>query len=183
MVTDLLVKQAMTVNPVIVEPDKTVLEAVKKMRDKEVGSLLVCEDSELLGIITESDIMREVAANDKKASKFKVKDIMSTDLISTTPEDSLSDATRTMVKENVRRLPVKRNGKLLGLLTEKDVLKVSPSLSDVIVERMHVRERQRKPLESRATFEGQCESCDQFSEDLKRAGGELLCPECRERVS
>lgn len=183
MVTDLLVKQAMTVNPVTVKPDKTVLEAVKLMRNKGVGSLLVCEDSHLEGIITESDIMRDVAAKNKKASSLKVRDIMSTKLISTKPEESLSKATRQMVKKGVRRLPVKRDGQLLGMLTEKDILKVSPSLSDVIAERMRVRERQRKPLESRATFEGQCESCGQFSEDLKRVGGKLLCPECRERVA
>lgn len=181
MVVDLLVKQAMTVNPVTVEPDRSVLEAVKKMRRKGVGSLLVCENSHLSGIVTESDIMEKVAAENKKASDLKVNEIMSTDLISTHPEEELSEATRKMVKQDVRRLPVKRDGNLLGMLTEKDVLKVAPSLSDVIVERMHVKERQRKPLEARASFEGKCESCGQFSKDLKRVGGELLCPECRGR--
>lgn len=179
MAIDLLVKQAMTISPVTISPDKTVLKAVKKMKEHKVGSLLVIKDSTLLGIITESDVMRDVAAENKKPSTKKVKDVMTEEIVSVSPEESLSDATRKMVKKNVRRLPVMKSGKLIGLLTEKDILKVAPSLSDLIIERMHVKERTRKPIGEQETFEGSCESCDQFSSDLKRVGGEMLCPECR----
>lgn len=179
MAIDLLVKQAMTINPVTTSPGETVLKAVKKMKEHDVGSLLVIKDSTLLGIVTESDVMRDIAAENQKPSTKKVKDIMTEEIVSISPEESLSDATRKMVKEEVRRLPVMKDGKLIGLLTEKDVLKVAPSLSDLIVERMHVRERTRKPIGEQESFEGRCESCDQFSSNLKRVGGELLCPECR----
>lgn len=181
MAIDIPVKETMTMNPITIEPEVSTLEAVKKMLEKDVGSLVVCKASKLKGIITESDIMKHVAAKDRKASSLAVKDIMTTDLITVDPDISLSKATKRMIDEDVRRLPVTEDGELVGLLTEKDVLKIAPSMSDLIVERMRVRESARKPIFEERSSEGVCENCGKYSEDLVRVGGEFLCPECRRR--
>ncbi len=105
----------------IVEPEITVSEAAKLMRKKEIGSVLVKIHSKKWGMVTERDILNKVVAEDITPTKMAVKEIM-TNLRFTIDADSpLEDATEIFATEKIRRLPVMETGKIVGIITSRDV--------------------------------------------------------------
>lgn len=169
------VADAMTVKPILVGPETTIEEAAKKMQIQKVGSLLVAEGSDLLGIITEKDLVDKVLAKSIDPKKAKTKDVMTKLVHTVGPNDDLICAIRKMAKSNVKRLPVIDKGKLVGFLTSKDVLAIQPDLFDILTERFHIRESERKP--HIAAGEGQCDKCGNITL-VKKRGNECLCYEC-----
>ena len=129
---------AMTKRPVSASSDISVHDAAKLMRKEHVGSLLIKNKKELLGIFTEHDIVKMFAlgADTKKA---KASDFMNKKIISIDPNKDLYEAMVLMNKENVRRLPVLLNERCFGLITLKDILKIQPTLLELIVDRIKLR--------------------------------------------
>jgi len=136
--------EAMTKAPIAVDPDEVLIKCVKKMVQGDVGSLVVTKNDKLLGIITERDFTEKVLAKNLDIKKFKAKDIMSTRMINVSPDQDLYDAIVLMSREDVRRLPVTKGDRFIGLLTYKDVLKIQPDLYDIFIERFKLREEQEK---------------------------------------
>ena len=110
-----------------VNPEATVLEAIKRMASEEKGSVLVARDGllkECLGIVTTSQIFLEVFAKGRDPAAVAVSEIMtSAPLITIDLDASTSDAAELMLKHNIRRLPVVKDGALVGIITSKDLLK------------------------------------------------------------
>ena len=71
---------------------------------------------------------------------------MATDIITTTPEEDIFEALRIMRDYNIRHLPVLHQGKFVGLVTMKDILKIEPDLYEILVEKIELREAERKPI-------------------------------------
>ena len=127
------VSEAMNKNPVIISPNKLLPFCARKMLGNNIGGILVGEKGKLLGIVTEKDIVEEVVAKELNAQKTKVKEIMSSSMITISPEVDISEAIEIMNREDVRRLPVIKNKKLVGILTQKDLLKLNkPELHKTI---------------------------------------------------
>jgi CBS domain-containing protein len=177
---DILVEEVMSKSPRTGSPEMTVKEAAVLMRDEKVGSLIIVEDGLPVGIVTERDFLNKIVSENKVPSKTLVKDIMTSPLITATAKESLSDAARRMSSMRVRRLPVLKGDHLVGILTENDVLRISPSLIELTRELSLVNRggmgREKEPQ----VFTGYCENCGQFSIDLRLSSGELRCPECRD---
>ena len=171
------VLEVMTKDPVTSGPEITVTQAATVMRDRGVGSLIVVEGDKAIGIVTERDIVTKVAAEDRKSSTLKVRDVMTSPVVSVHPHEEVEEAARRMSKRRIRRLPVVQDGKLLGVITENDILRVWPHLVEV------TREWARAGLfdEGPGPVEGHCDSCGVYSTQLMRDGKLLLGPECRER--
>jgi len=110
------------------------------MSEKDVGSLLVVKNKMLVGIITERDIISKVVASGKNSQVTKVSSIMSKNVITVSPNDDLYKVHFLMNKYNFRRLPVIEDGKLVGMLTEKDLIKIEPSILDVLSEKLKISE-------------------------------------------
>ncbi len=115
------VRDFMTKAVLIVDPEATVFEAAKKMVEKDVGSLVVRGKKGELGIITERDILRRVVADEKDPRKVKVREIMSSPVITCTPETTIDEAAALMAMGRVRRLPVVDNDKVVGIITAYDI--------------------------------------------------------------
>ena len=128
---DILVEEVMTKSPRTGSPEMTVKEAAALMRDEKVGSLIIVEDALPVGIVTERDFLNKIVAENKVPSKTLVKDIMTSPLITATAKESLSDAAKRMSTMHVRRLPVVKSDVLVGVFTENDVLRISPSLIEL----------------------------------------------------
>jgi CBS domain-containing protein len=177
---DILVEDVMTKSPRTGSPEMTVKEAAVLMREQNVGSLIIVEDELLVGIVTERDFLNKIVSENKVPSKIRVRDIMTSPLITATAKESLSDAAKKMSTMHVRRLPVVKGDQLVGVLTENDVLRISPSLIELTREWSRVNRggigREKEPQ----VFTGYCENCGQFSIDLRLNSGELRCPECRD---
>jgi len=113
------VKIFMTTNVITIDTQKSVLEAAKLMHQQDVGDLVVLEGKVPTGIITERDIVRRVVAQ-KKPLETKVSEVMSSPLVTIDEESQLRDAARKMVKYRIRRLPVMKQGVLVGIIAASD---------------------------------------------------------------
>ncbi|MEM0448588.1 MAG: CBS domain-containing protein [Methanomassiliicoccales archaeon] len=176
---DILVEEVMSKNPRTITPDMTAQSAAKLMRQENIGSLVVLEKGKPVGIVTEKDLVHKVLAEGKAAAKVKVEEIMSAPLITIGPKESVADASRKMADMRLRRLPVVQGGSLVGIITENDVLRLSPSLIELTREWSKIG---ASCASSRIDLsEGYCESCGTYSSDLAELQGMLLCEECFER--
>lgn len=116
------VKQIMQKNLVTCSPSESIHDAAAKMKEYNIGSILIVEDgSKLKGILTDRDIALNVAAESKDPQTTIVADIMKPDPISINLSADVNDALKTMSKANVRRLPVMEDGKVVGLLSSSDL--------------------------------------------------------------
>lgn len=116
-----LVADIMTIEVVEIQGNSSVSEAAKEMDVKGLGCVLVTEAGKVVGIVTERDLVRRVLAQGFGPSHVKVKDIMTTPLITVSPTTTVEDASRIMSQYRVRRLPVVRDETLVGLITVTDV--------------------------------------------------------------
>jgi CBS domain-containing protein len=104
-------------------PDATVLDAVRKMAEKNIGSLLVMDDEKLIGIITERDYARNVILKGKTSPSTLVSDIMQKNVIHVRPEQSVELCMALMTEKRVRHLPVLEGTKVIGIVSIGDLLK------------------------------------------------------------
>jgi len=118
-----IVKGIMTRPILTVDSDSSVREAAKKMKAKGIGCVVVTEDDKPVGIATERDILQRVVAEGSDASEVKMKTIISRPLITLDANMPIIDAIRTMQKRNVRHLPITEGEKLVGIVTQRDLLR------------------------------------------------------------
>ena len=178
METKVTIHDAMTPNVKTINADASVSDASKIMTGYKIGSLIVGNNSVLKGIITESDIIRKVVSNNLKAAEVKVKEVMTTGLITIEISKDLDEAARVMAKNSIRRLPVIKDGKLAGIITSRDVIALSPEYSTILIENARIQ----PTLEYENDLEeGECERCGNFA-DLIEINGKFLCEKCREDI-
>jgi CBS domain-containing protein len=114
----------MTSNPSTIEPDKTVADAAKLMRDEDAGLIPIVEGQKLAGTITDRDIAIRVVAEGKDPQSSTVRDVMTSRLVTVDPDQDLDEALRLMAEHQVRRLPVvEEDGKLVGIVAQADIAK------------------------------------------------------------
>ena len=106
-----------------VEPDLTVLEALKIMSDQNIGSIIVMRGDEYLGLMTERDYARKVILKGKSSTDTQVADIMSVDLPKVEPSDTIEHCMELMSGRNIRYLPVFEHGLLYGIVSINDLVK------------------------------------------------------------
>lgn len=177
MNTEVTVHDAMTSNVLTINPEKSVAEAAILMTKYRIGGLIVKSNSKPEGLITKSDVIGKVVSKDLKASRITVNEIMSKNLISINPRSDLIEAARVMVRNDIKRLPVVDNGSLVGIITSTDVLRISPELTEFLVE--IARRENHNEFSNENQLQGVCEVCGNFM-DLNEIDGEFLCEECEE---
>ncbi len=178
MKTGYRVYDCITTKPISVTSDTSLEECAKVMAQNHVGALVIKDNNQSKGLITEQDIVRNVIAKGINPLIKKVKDFMETKLITIKSSDDIYDALIKMRDYNIRHLPVVENGKMIGLLTLKDVLKIEPSLFELLVEKFELREETRKPINRIIQREAICQGCGAYAEDIKKVKGSLLCERC-----
>jgi len=116
------IREIMTSNPSTVEPNKTVVEAARIMKQEDAGVVPVTENGRLTGMVTDRDIAIRVVAEGKDPQSTTVREVASTDLVTIDPQQDLDEALRLMAKHQVRRLPVvEEDGRLVGVVAQADV--------------------------------------------------------------
>ena len=183
MKTGYKVYDCMTTKPVSVSPDSSLEQCAKVMAKNHVGALVIKENHKSIGLVTEQDIVRKVIAKGINPLTKKVKDFMEKKLKTVSPNSDIYDALIVMRDSNIRHLPVVDNGKMVGLLTLKDVLKIEPSLFDLLVEEFELREETRKPINRVIEREAICQGCGAYAEDIVKVKGSLLCERCAKEQS
>jgi CBS domain-containing protein len=122
-----IVRDAMTPSPRSVPNDATAAEAARLMSSEDVGSLPVVDGDQLVGIVTDRDLVLHVLAKDQDPHKVAVADICSENPIVARPDEPLEEALQRMAAEQVRRLPIVDDGRLIGILAQADVARTAHS--------------------------------------------------------
>jgi CBS domain-containing protein len=115
------VRDLMSTQIVTCAPNASIKDVAKKMRDEDIGDVLVTEGDQLRGIVTDRDLVVRCLADGTNLSKVKVADIISTDLVSISPDTSAEEAARLMGQRSVRRLPVVDGGRAVGIVSIGDL--------------------------------------------------------------
>lgn len=126
------VKHAMTKKVLITKPDLSVREAAKIMTRYRVGSLVVVEKNKLKGIVTELDMIWKVVAGDLDPNITQVKDIMTKKVKTIDANKTLEAAAEIMVNSKIKKLPVIKNKRLVGILTATDLISVQPKMMETL---------------------------------------------------
>ena len=117
-------------------PNDSVFDAIKMMADFNVGSLIVLEDEKLIGIITERHYARNVILKGKTSPKTPVREIMSTFIVCTRPEESVEECMAVMTNKAVRHLPVLDEEKVIGIVSIGDLVKSIISDQKFVIEQL-----------------------------------------------
>jgi predicted transcriptional regulator len=120
------ISELMTHPVMRIDEDSTIQEAVEIMGKESFGTLLVTREGKDVGIITAGDIISKIVAKKKEVETIKVKEIMSSPLVTIDKKMTGEDALRTMVNNDVRRLLITDNEEIVGIFTTSDITKLVP---------------------------------------------------------
>ena len=169
---NVLVKEVMTKNIKSTDVEDPIKKAAKIMKKHRIGSVLVMSGKKVVGILSTRDIVYKHTATEKGRV---AKDIMSKDLVKISPNKTIEEAARLMVSKNIEKLPVFDRDRLVGIITNNDILGVEPALFDILLERM----KMGAPRPRAETDFAQCEVCGNYSDAVKEEDGVYKCEECR----
>lgn len=173
-------KDIMTKKLITVDENETIKDAAKKM--KRISSLLVKRKNKIYGIITDTDIVKRVVAKGLDPKKVKVKEVVSTPLITLDENEDVRKASYIMTKRGIKRIVVTRNGRIVGIVTATDIARYVPDYFDLIEIGKKYGGIERPILENLEDeiLVGICEECGNLTSDLKLVSGRWLCESCRE---
>lgn len=173
----MLVREAMTSPVITVDEEASIVEVARIMDENGIGAVIVTRrDGQPVGIVTERDIVLRVVAKGVNPAEAKAGEVMSTPLRTVGPETSLLDAMTMMNRLNIRRLGVTYKGRLLGIISDRDILRVVPDIIEIVQERSRIMSSEAP---SGPSLVGYCDRCGCYSTNLKAISGEFLCEDCR----
>jgi len=179
-------KTGVQVKDIMSSPVQTVLEhdsvelAAKKMIANDLGSIIVTDaQGNPVGIITERDIVDRVVAENRVPRKIKAEAAMSRPVRITTPEADIKEAAESMRDHNIRRLAVMDEGRMIGIVSSKDIVEITPALLELISEKTRITHHQLMPSRRVFTSTGYCDHCRQWSDTLLEVSGNFICEECQ----
>ncbi|MHC1635729.1 MAG: CBS domain-containing protein [Candidatus Methanospirareceae archaeon] len=182
MQTDVPIKEVMVRDVVKADMNMDVAGAARMMIKYDVDSIVVLNNGEPVGIVTERDMIRVLAMKDAEPSAIKLKDIMASPLITVDPNESIFEVARKMAEKRIKRMPVVENGKLVGIVADVDIISVSLEMNSILSEliEMNIEREMEEGLLEEDFSQGICEKCGSFSNNLEDKDGLLLCESCKE---
>jgi len=119
-----------------ISPGATVFDAIQLLAQKNIGALPVMEEDKLIGMFSERDYTRKVALEGKTSHKTLVREIISTDVISATPQHTIEDCMRLMTEKHIRHLPILEDGKMVGMVSIGDMVNWIISAQNATIDQM-----------------------------------------------
>jgi CBS domain-containing protein len=117
-------------------PDDAVYEALEKMADKDVGALVVMNDTDLVGVISERDYARKVILTGRSSKELMVNEIMSSPAVTVTPSTTIDECLQYMTDKRCRHLPVVEDGRLVGVISIGDLVNFIISDQDFTIHQL-----------------------------------------------
>jgi len=130
----LLVRDVMTKDVKTVEPDSSVKEIVAAMNKFDIGSIIVVQDDKPVGVVSERDILRRVVEPCLSPEKITARQIMTSPVITICESSSMNNVVKLMAGKRVRKIPVMRKDKLVGIITYTDILSKIVSMVTILGE-------------------------------------------------
>jgi CBS domain-containing protein len=177
---DILVRDIMSRPAITAKENETVAGVSKLMGKHDIGCVIIIDKSgNPAGIITERDIVQRVAARNVLPSELNVGQTMSKPVATINPRASVNEAAKIMNRKKIRRLAVMDEGKLVGIVTMKDILQVTPAIIDLASEKRRAGlDRSR----TQPTLGGYCDECETWSDNLTQKDGTFLCSDCSKDI-
>jgi CBS domain-containing protein len=104
-------------------PEASVYEAIHTLAEKEIGALVVLNKDNLVGVISERDYARQIILKNRSSRETLVKEIMSSDVITATPEHEVSECMELMTEKRIRHLPILEDDKVVGMISIGDLIR------------------------------------------------------------
>ena len=186
MKTGIKVGDIMTRNFISVKPSHNLSRCSKEMVNHKVGSLIVKENQHFRGLITEKDILRALVRK-KDLGKTTASNVMTRKPATILPSKDIYQAMLKMKKSKARWLPVLIDGKVIGMITLKDILKIQPALFDLALQHWQIKEEEQKWKRIKGfggekwIREGPCDECGAF-DLLYKFRDMLVCESCKENL-
>jgi CBS domain-containing protein len=171
-------KDVMSSPVITVESDRTVFETAKLMKKEKIGTVVITMKNRPVGIATEKDIVIRIIAEGKDPNSVEIGRIMTAPIMVAAVDSDMNEIAKKMAERGVRRVPIVNKGRIVGMITERDILRAEPALIDVMKEIIKIRGGSGAAPET-GPLVGICEECDEYSESLMFKEGRHLCPECR----
>ena len=183
METGMPVREIMTSDPITIDKDIKISDAAKKMVELDVGSLIVMDGHNPIGILTERDMVKKIISKNVNPDSLSLTKVMTTPLITLNGDEDMQKAIDLMLKMHIRRVPIVEDQKLVGLVTDTDLVSVSVEMGNIFSELVNMH-RERGISTGREIPEiitrGVCENCGKYSDNLDYFNGSLMCEYCRE---
>jgi len=177
------VKEIMSAEIPQMEPFETVEDAAAAMVEYGTGCVIIHEEGNPIGIVTERDIVRKVVSERKNPAKIQLRDIMSSPIVWVSRNTDILDAARQMARLKLRKLVIMHDGRFAGVVSAQDILQIAPHYIEVTRELANLSGETNDMLTSSIEqASGYCESCKAYSDMLEYHDGELICPDCKERL-
>jgi CBS domain-containing protein len=176
MTTRVLVRDIMNSPVISASPHDTIKDIATKMKEERIGSIIIMEKEETVGIVTDWDIVSNAVVKDVKPSLLKASEIMQK-LHTIEGEEGVTEAARMLRQHNIKRLGVVYKNRLVGIISASDVIAVTPDLVDVISEKAALMRGEIG--RSAGNVSGYCDECGEWSDLLQYSEGTFTCEECR----
>jgi signal-transduction protein with cAMP-binding, CBS, and nucleotidyltransferase domain len=176
---EMSVREIMSKEIFDIDTTASVLDVANRMAESSTGSIVVTENGDSIGIITEHDILVKTVARNILPSEMTAREIMSSPIIATKPTTNIIEAAGMMVKSDIRRLAVMEGDKIVGMITDRDILAIAPGLNTILeemIELHHENNIQQEPELER----GICQRCGALVDSLTDVNGLMLCEDCKE---
>lgn len=121
---------------VTIEPEATVLDALRVMAERNIGAILITQGGNLLGIFTERHYARKVILEGRQSVDTPVRDVMSTEMFPVEPNQSVDDCMSLMTEHRVRHLPVMGGGQLIGIVSIGDLVKATIAAQEQTIDEL-----------------------------------------------
>ena len=181
------VAEAMNKAVIVMDINSNATAIAREMIDRGAGSVIIIQNNMAMGIVTERDLVRGIVTEDRRPGEVKASELLSTPIITIEPEKSIAEASEVMLKANIKRLPVLKDRTVIGVISNTDILMVTPGLNTIFRDLIDMNREALlsiPSLEDISDFEdfrtGICESCEVFSIDLRYVDGRYLCENCRQ---
>ena len=168
----------MSSSVITVREDDNIELVAKLMTEHDVGSIVVIDSRGYpSGMITERDLVIRVTAKNYLPKKIKSKEVMSIPLRTIDLNVDIQEAAKRMQKYSIRRLIVLDKDKMVGIISSKDIVAITPALIEIIMEKARIT--QGLPPIKETSSSGYCDRCRQWSDPLVNKEGKFICEDCR----
>jgi CBS domain-containing protein len=119
-----------------IAPNRPVFDALVVLAEYKIGALAVIDDGQLVGIFSERDYAREVVLKGRSSRTTMISEVMTSKVISASPDDLVDSAMQTMSDKRIRHLPIVENGEILGMLSVGDLLKETIAYQQTLIQQL-----------------------------------------------
>ena len=175
--SNMLVREAMSSPIISVNENTDIVKLAGVMKDQKVGAVIITNiEEQPVGIVTERDIVTRVVSQGGDPGNITAKSVMSSPLHVVAPDMTLMEAMRLMDKLNIRRLGVLYKSQLVGVISDRNIIRLVPTIVEIVKEMQEINNVSsvRGP-----SITGYCDRCESYSNNLRYVEGEFICSECR----